>query len=153
MDNLVRIIHRTDLDKKHLILQQTYLHIPKTPSISRFLNKLIEEVYSVDDAVTLQYFYGNEYTKRGRSGHSSLTLYVFPQSESVEYLLTKGDFWVNQGLDPIIIKGNNSFEEIDDKYVPVLFNEQGIFFNRILLHQNPISEYSDEELNPASRPR
>ena len=108
MDNVIRVQRFPELDQRGLIYEESLKTIPDLQWIVSFLSFYIERVNSenTDEEVILGTVFTNVESKRSTAGRHFLTLMVYPvYPYSVDYVIKKEDFYVNQGKDPIHIKG------------------------------------------------
>lgn len=124
MDNVVRIIYREDLNQMRLIGKYRIGEI-KSPDFDAtgFLREeiagYIEGVESLDNpgaGVVLGFCFSNMNSNHayysGNPKSRTLTRMVFPlHGEEVEYIIKKGNFFVNTGTDPVIIHKSSFITE------------------------------------------
>ena len=104
---------------------------------------MIADVKSSDgSAVILEYWFTNLYEKNKPQGKRGVTLGVFPKHGRIEYTLKKGDFWVNQGRDPIEIRGVYHYiRDESGEIVAPCYEKNGVRINYYLFFRgNPMTE-------------
>lgn len=103
MKNLIRVQRFPELDQTKLIHRDSLDQLPGLETILSRLSEYVDRIDSDDGGgVNLGVVFTNIYSKRSARGR--LTWVVYPTSpEKVRYVIKKGDFWFNQGDDPVKI--------------------------------------------------
>lgn len=143
MENLISLNYRSDLNREDLLEMGTFPQRFNPKYILRRLESYIDEVSSEDGGVKLDFCFSN-FRIHGRAvlprryRKSLRTGLVFPSDGIVKYQVKFGDFFFNQGRDPIMI--DSSFE-VDSKAkgnVGEEFWREYDVANWLLFSQNPL---------------
>ena len=117
MKNLVRLKRSYDIDHIELFHRKTLAKLPELKEIYLHLDNYVEEVIDSDSEGEVilgvaftdldsrwkrkHHYYKHKWRPNPRKSEPSIM--VFPLYGKIEYIIRKGNFWVNLGKDPIEI--------------------------------------------------
>lgn len=139
MNNLVRLIHTSEYDRKDLMTKETYRKTPKLDEISLILDSAVLEVDSESGAgVHLGYFFTNVFDKKNPAGQKAITICFSPLHEKVKYILQEnGDFWLKMDTKSIEIADFYYKHQREDT-IHHPRTKKGLYINRVILYKYPL---------------
>lgn len=105
MRNLVRLRYAHELNNP-LLHRNIKNNLPDLREVKAALNQIVTEVEdSEGNDVSLLYCFGNRNNRESYLGKTSFTTLFFPEAGRASFKMSKQDFWLNQGTDPISVYG------------------------------------------------
>ena len=118
MEGVIRLVHRGDLDLCDFIDPHIRKNLPRMDKIMHALDDIVLRVQpeESDEWVHLDIFFTNLYCNYMHAGSPRRFHYsvgVFPgNSQKVIYEIKKGNFFVNQSSDPIIVYESDGIGDV-----------------------------------------
>lgn len=110
-------------------------HNHNSDSIRRYFDLVLEEVESDNgsDVVLGTVFVNLLHDTHGHRTHPHIQLFVFSEHGKATYHFKRNDFWINQGRDPIIVKGIGNYQ------VGLKFGDPSGFDALLFFSENPFT--------------
>ncbi len=160
MNNLVKLKYLFNLNQKKLIKRydekvftNEEYEVSNIECILERLNSYIEEIFSLKDpdtGIRLAVCYSNSEPKKIDPNNSkkrilanNLALLVFPLNDEIKYIIKKGDFFVNQEKDPVIIYGSGFNFKVFLRESCILFSKNPFENMKYYLDNGCLSLFED----------